>query len=552
MIQITRHSLLLILISGFIAFQPALFNQFCYDDVPQVAGLDVPSNLSDWLSAPARPWWPTSHEKNIWRPLTRISILAQKAMYPGQAWTFYLINILMHCLTGYLLFRVALKIGFGASSALLGSLIFTVHPLHSEAVHQVVGRAEILACCWILLGCLCYASNPHWRHNIWMQPICFALALCSKESAVIYPLITGLICLKLTGGYTAHENGRQNARSAWNSYYATLALHLVILAVFLRCKHVVTGGLIEPSSSIPEYENILATMPFEKRLPAALGIFGYASSRLILPIQLAPDYSSESVPLGQGWDWGWSWAGFVLILLVTTWCIRNARQHKSGWMLFLAGLLSWLLTSNLAFVIGVSMAERLWYFPSACACLGLGWLVARLLNQPNRVLIRYRSASKCILIILLIAGSWNYAPAWRNPFQLARWTVDRFPESWRGNINLSREYYHLRDFEAGLRHARKAIRLQPSHALGWDWIGLNATFINDRQAEADPAFLRALELGPDLHEIHRHRSNLLQIQGRFAEASKALRKYLSQPGITDREEIARRLEQLNARTDSIP
>ncbi len=552
MIQITRHSLLLILISGFIAFQPALFNQFCYDDVPQVENLDVPSNLSDWLSATARPWWPTSHEKNLWRPLTRISILAQKAMHPGQTWVFYLINILMHCLTGYLLFRVALKIGFGASSALLGSLIFTVHPLHSEAVHQVVGRTEILACFWMLLGCLSYASNPRWRHNIWIQPVCYALAVCSKESAVIYPLVTGLICLKLTGGYPAHENRRQSARTTWNSYYATLGLNLVMLAVFLQCKHVVTGGLIEPASSIPEYENVLATMPFEERLPAVLGIFGYASSRLILPIQLAPDYSSESVPLDQGWGWGLSWTGFVLILLVTTWCIRNARQHKSGWILFLAGLLSWLLTSNLAFVIGVSMAERLWYFPSTCACLGLGWLVVRLLNHPNRTLARYRPASKCILIILLIAGSWNYAPAWRNPFQLARWTVDRFPESWRGNINLSREYYHLRDFEAGLRHARKAIRLQPSHALGWDWVGLNATFINDRQVEADPAFLRALELGPGLHEIHRHRANLLQIQGRFAEAAKALRKYLKHPGITDREEIAQKLGQLDERADSLP
>jgi hypothetical protein len=543
MIKITRYPSLLFLISGFMAFQPALSNRYSHDDVPQVADLKVPVNLHEWISVPGQTWWPGSHQKNIWRPLTRTTILVQKAIHPGQTWAFYLINLLLHALAGFLLYRLALKLGLNESCALWGSLIFTVHPVHSEAIHQVVGRAEILAGCWMLLGCLYYSTNTGNRQNLWVQPVCYALALCSKESAVIYPLLIVLIYLKLATG-NRQAAGLLSGRIIRKEFRGLLPVMIVVLGIFLGCKHAVSGGWIEPASSVPGHENILAQYPVTDRLPAVLGIFGYACSRLIMPIQLAPDYSSISLPLDAGWDWGWSWTGLVLILFISAWCLVDACRRRTGWMLCLAGFVPWLLTSNLFFVIGVSTAERLWYFPSASACLGLGWFISRLFNQPDHVLYRFRVGALSILVILLVSASWNYASAWRNPYQLARWTVDRFPDSWRGNINLSREYYHLRDFGPGLIHARTAVDLLPGHALGWDWIGLNATFIPDRRDEADKAFIKALELDPGLNEIHRHRANLLQIQKRPAEASIELQKYLSHPDIPDREEVSRRLFEL--------
>ena len=72
--------------------------------------------------------------------------------------------------------------------AVLAALLFAVHPVHTEAVTGVVGRAELLASVFFLVVVLQYAkmarqSSVSWRSLI-VTSLLICLAMLSKEQGI--------------------------------------------------------------------------------------------------------------------------------------------------------------------------------------------------------------------------------------------------------------------------------------------------------------------------------------------------------------------------------
>ncbi|MCE5230866.1 tetratricopeptide repeat protein [bacterium] len=535
-------------LAAVLAFLPALRNGFVHDDRIQVQELAVPRSFAEWVASPAQPWWPPSHHKNLWRPVTRVTILIQKSIHDNTGWPFYAVNILLHAAASVLLWLLALRLGFSPMAAFLAGLMFAIHPIHAEAVHQIVGRAEILSAIFILAGLLLSfkqspagAPAPHWTIAI-VQMTCFALALGSKESAVIYPFL--LACVMIA------QDGFAVLRRP--AFWLRMVLLGVVLALFLACKAAITGGLIEPAASVPYHENPLAHMPFFSRLPAGLGILLYAVFQLVLPLGLSPDFSAISLPIETGWRWPLAWLGALFALALIAWAIRNARRGRRAWLIPAAALGAWLPLSNIVFPIGVVTAERLWYLPSTAACLGMGMLLSKLWSLKPE-LSRIRSAR--ILSVALL-GSWFltslvYARAWRDQAGYAEWTIRRFPESWRGHVGLAREDFvsfgaaRISRFNEGMAEARRAIEIMPQLAAGWYWLGANATFAGaDYWKEAESSLMRALALDPNFAEAHQQLATLYEMQGRKAEAIHELETYLASGQAMRVDVIRKRIERL--------
>ncbi len=524
-----------------LAFQPAFLNDFAHDDRPQVAELAPAEGATDWFGVVAQPWWPPDHHKTPWRPLTRLTIAVQKALHGDLGWPYYAFNLVLHAVCSVLLFHVARRIGMETWAAGLGSLIFAVHPIHAEPVHQIVGRAEVLAVFWMLVGLLLFARRPaHWAGHRWQQPLCFALALAAKEHTILYPVLLILAGAALRWRTDGGEGRpRLMGDRAW---LGLLALLGGVAGLFVLGKWTVAGGLIEQAASVPIHENLLAQRTFADRLPAVIGIFGHAASRLVWPLGLCPDYSMASFPLELGWRWPWAWVGAVILVSLVVIMVVMIGRKRPGWTLVAAGLLTWGLTSNGLFPIGVVTAERLWYWPSAAACLGFGWGLTKLVGRTRPVPQRPLTLCAALAAVLLMTAAWHYAPAWRSQRAMAQWTIDRFPQSWRGHVNLAREDYQDKAFSEGLTHARQATEILPEAPMGWVWLGLNASFLPDRRREAEPALRHALDLDPNLATVHRNLANLYQMQGRNAEAARELELYLEAPKAADHETIKNRLK----------
>jgi len=533
----------LILLSALLAFQPALHNRLTQDDVQQVQELSVPHDGAGWMRAAGAPWWPPARQKHLWRPLTRLSILAQKEWCGAALWSFYGFNILLHAAVALLLFAVAGRLGLRRGAAGAAALLFAVHPVHAEAVHQVVGRAELFAAAFMLIGFLAFLKlglkNPH---TWWIQPLLFAGALGAKEHAIVYPALLLLAALAAPSDPDAPR--RRWAVLGQRRFWGLMLVLGAVGAGFVGFRAAITGGILEPVSTIPYHENPLAHLPFWSRLPASLGVFGYAVSRLFWPAGLSPDYSAVSFPFGRGWAWAWSWIGLAGALAILGYGIMNYRRGGRGWLLATAGAIGYGLIANGPLVIGVDLAERLWYWPSAAACLALGWGVGRVDERLNPGARRTAVLGFGLALVLLISAAWADAPAWRSPKDYALATLRRFPQSWRAHVNLARENYLEKDFERGAQQARQATSIFPNLAIGWDWLGVNAMFLPGDEREAEAALRRALALDPSLGETHRHLANLLERLGRKAEAARELEAYLKFSEIADRSKVAERLERL--------
>ncbi|GJM44181.1 MAG: hypothetical protein DHS20C21_10230 [Gemmatimonadota bacterium] len=536
------------------AFFPAVGNDYAMDDIRQVARLAPPASLADWIALPAQPWWPVDHENFVWRPLARVTIAAQRAWSGEASAPFYVFNLAVYAIVAGLLTILARQLGRSPLAAAATGLIFAAHPLHAEAVHQIVGRTELLAAAFLLGGLILWirgesgggGRGPRARGaNWWPQALCFAAALASKEHAVLYPAFLALLMLD------APSLRARPVAERWRRLPAlggrTLGILAVLLLLFLGAKGAVTGGLLESGRAVPFAENPLATRSFLERLPAVLGLFGYAAGHFVWPLGLSPDYSANSLPIDRGVSWVWTWIGFSGLVGLLVAGIRSARAGGRGWALIAAGLGAFALTSNGPFPIGVLAAERLWFWPSAAACLGVGWLMDRGLGPaPSAMRSRVSGAILAAAVLGLLAGSWHYAPAWRSPYDLAHWTLNRFPDNWRSHVNLARHYSDARQYESGRRHGRAAVRIDPRHHLSWQAVGLNAMFLGDGSREAEDAFRRALSLDPRQMEVHRYLANVLEMRGDGASAAGELELYLAWPGARDRAVLEARRQRLRA------
>ena len=71
-------------------------------------------------------------------------------------WGYHLVNVLLHSLVSVQFYLYCLSLGVGGRAAALSSILFAVHPVHTEAVTGVVGRAELLASVFFLASLSLY------------------------------------------------------------------------------------------------------------------------------------------------------------------------------------------------------------------------------------------------------------------------------------------------------------------------------------------------------------------------------------------------------------
>ncbi|KAG8245339.1 Protein O-mannosyl-transferase tmtc2 [Homalodisca vitripennis] len=75
---------------------------------------------------------------------------------------FHMVNVLLHVLNTGLVLRVA-RVLLPSPAASLATLLFAAHPIHTEAVSGIVGRADLLACSFYLLSFVAYMFHIRLR-----------------------------------------------------------------------------------------------------------------------------------------------------------------------------------------------------------------------------------------------------------------------------------------------------------------------------------------------------------------------------------------------------
>nr|XP_015091213.1 protein O-mannosyl-transferase TMTC1 isoform X3 [Vicugna pacos] len=97
----------------------------------------------------------TSHKS--YRPLCVLTFKLNTFLTGMNPFYFHAVNVVLHCLVTLVLMYTCDKTVFkNRGLAFVTALLFAVHPIHTEAVAGIVGRADVLACLLFLLAFLSY------------------------------------------------------------------------------------------------------------------------------------------------------------------------------------------------------------------------------------------------------------------------------------------------------------------------------------------------------------------------------------------------------------
>ncbi|MCF8253164.1 MAG: glycosyltransferase family 39 protein [Bacteroidia bacterium] len=126
-----------------------------------------------------------------YRPITHLSFAIEHQLFGEKAFVSHLINLLIFIGCVVFFFTVVAN-WFGSDSvvwAFLASLIFAIHPIHTEVVDSIKNRDELLAFLFLILTFYQlnnFISKGKWIHILYAI-IFISLGLLSKKS--IYPIV---------------------------------------------------------------------------------------------------------------------------------------------------------------------------------------------------------------------------------------------------------------------------------------------------------------------------------------------------------------------------
>lgn len=365
-------------------------------------------------------WGAYSPGDALYRPIVNLTYSLDYAFSGLDPAPYHAVNVLLHSVDSVLVLFLALRLFGNVWPAGAAALAFAAHPIHTEAVANVVGRAELLCFALSLVSLLAFlrAREPGGALRWWS--VCVAsyfLALLTKETAVLLPALFLLWEVVIE---------RRSTRSRWG--YAALVATFVLCLLIRKS---VTGLFFTANMGGPPLADPLdrpfplAHLDIGSRLLTALAALGHDVWLLLFPAHLCADYSFATIPEAHAITDPGVWTGIVAaVALIAGAAIALARSPIAFWSLAVFALML-LPISNFLFPVGLVLAERLLYFPSLGFCLLLGALLARAGTSGSRG--RAMWAAFALVLALYGARTIVRNPIWRAEESFWASTVDDCP-----------------------------------------------------------------------------------------------------------------------------
>lgn len=451
----------------------------------------------------------------LYRPLTTFSYLLNYAVFGNGVSPegYHLVNLVLQGVNVTLLYILGILV-FG-ESALAWALaaIWGLHPLLTESVTNIVGRADLLAALGVLAGLLCHVKGAvatGWRKLAWLAGLFAAQAagLFSKESAAVLPAI--MLLYDLTWPRRATWRGRLPGYLALllpfaGFFYLRFQLHSVFKA----------GEGVNP---------LIGAGFWTARL-TAIKVIGKFVWLYLWPARLSADYSYNAIPL-FAWHISWEDLKAVVALAVCIGlgllAILSYRQRKPLCFFLLFFFVTMSPTSNLVVLIGSIMGERFIYLPSIglAGCLVLGvYALGRRLSP--RWPYAAQAAWLSMALVCLAFAARTYARNFDWYDQLTLWSsaANACPESFKTHYNLGNALMRAGRLPEARAEYQAALRVKFNYADAHLNLGVVLSQMPGHLPEAVAEYLAALRLNPYSMQAHTNLGNaLLQIPGRLNDA----------------------------------
>jgi Flp pilus assembly protein TadD len=428
-----------------------------------------------------------------YRPIVSLSFLIEYQLFGLNPFYFHFTNFILHLLSAFFVFLLMEIIFKNRVQGFLVALLFLIHPIQTEAVSFIAGRSNLLSALFFLIAltlfCFLQGSANQGRKVslAFASYFAFALALLSKESSVMLPIV---LCVYT---FCTSPHPFEN----WKKLLKRVAPYFIVLAGYLMVRQ--TIGVTEFYKPRAFSTVILAFVSF---LDGVLEYFRI----LLLPVGL---YFDRSHVLYLSWaDPGVGRTlGIYVILIAGIFFFRRRLKPLSIFFL------SWFFidlfpVSQILMDIGVapgfiSTAEHFLYLPSVCffalivsgvSCI---WNNAKFKKVISREILATLFAVYFAFLFCISLSQTNYS---RHPIAVFQKSVSHNPQNSRIAYSLGVELAFQKRFAEAEKYFRQSIQSDPYEAIAY--IGLGKALSDQGR------HLEALEEYEKVRDAGRHQSIL--------------------------------------------
>ncbi len=486
-----------------------------------------------------REIWMTSQAQ--YYPLVLTTFWLEHKLWGLAPVPYHVVNVVLHAVCAMVLWRGLLLLR--VEGAWLGSALWALHPVAAESVAWVTEMKNTQSCLFYLLAIFFYIKSIVARSREgstsarYAYPLALffaALALSSKSSTVVLPVVLGLVTWWI------------EARWPWRRALRIAPFFLLSAAAALMALRTVD------LQGVNQDKEWLRSWP--ERFITGGRVFWFYLEKLAWPHPLVFIYPRWSLHAGE------VMAYFPLVaaigLFVALAQIREAWSRACLFALayFVAALLPVLGLVEHYFLRYSFVADHLQYLASIGPLALAGVALARLprLAPAHTVLPIVAIAG---LLSLLTALTWQRSCAFENQESLWTDTLSKNPASWlahnnlggdlleKGEIgaaishyeqalaikpnlfdteyNLGNAYMEQGDTGAAIDHYERALAIQPADAFAHFNLGV-ALFQEGRIDDAIVHYRSGLLINPNVATAHYNLGNALAQKG---EADKAMDAY---------------------------
>lgn len=405
-----------------------------------------------------------------YRPLS-IAMFAVIHEYFGlNARVYHIVNILLYALLGLLIFRVLAvmfheiseKHKWFGTAAFIGTLLYVVHPVHTEAVANIKGADELLA----MLGAMAtlYAVLRFAYRKSWTWLIASALffigGIMAKENTITFLAVIPITLYFFT-------------KTQVQTWIVGTLPALVMAIAYVGIRYNVIGFIFSENTSQDLLNNPFLDMSGDQKSATILYTLGLYAKLLVFPHPLTHDYYPYHIPIMEWSDLGTllSGVGYILLALLAIYGILKKQVYGYAIVYFLATLS---IVSNVFFPIGTFMNERFLFMPSFAVSAVAGYYLSKGIHHTTPW-VKWLTAGLIVLVLGVFTWrSYTRASVWENTLTLNSAAIKVSKNSARANCFMgtalfekAREIKHVDEKLATVRQAEiyidKSIEIVPDY-----------------------------------------------------------------------------------------
>jgi protein O-mannosyl-transferase len=516
------QSLLLIALTA-LPFLPSLRYQFVYDDDVQIvnnASIHSWDSVADFFTSTSFGIFDPNAASNFhYRPAFYLWLRINDAIFGMHPFGWHASALCLHLAATLLLFFLLCRHVEKPWIAMLAALVFGVYPAHIESVVWVSGATDPLAAVFLLGSLLLWlrraeVSNPALQIG---SLACFAGALLTKETAIVFPAIVFVysLCGAEKGRELESASSRRIARAILDA-----APFASVAALYFLARFAVLRNLPAQPLSLSARDALLSA-------PVVLLFY---LRHLIWPFGLSLFYSFTAVTSVS--DSAFWIAALILASLsacVWTWWRRTrepAIPAAVAWC-----LLPLLPVLDIAlFQRDDALHDRYLYLPSIGLAIGVALVLGALFLATSRFHWPIPAPAPAVVLILALAISTvAQASSWRDNLSLYQHATEISPQNtiaqnnygselikrgqlaeaepifqgvlrerpdyWLANYNFGYLNYRLKRFDVAADYLQRAIGLNPSDPDEYAYLGLT-DYHENRFAESAAELRKAIAIKP--------------------------------------------------------